>query len=81
MKSRMEMLMIGTVILLAIAFFPAMGGAAEPIKIVDLNPISGVMKDIGDRYQLGIKFAVEEVTASGGIKGRPIMMFYDDSQV
>lgn len=81
MRNKNEMWMRVAVILSAIAFLPAMGGAAEPIKIVDLNPISGVMKDIGDRYQLGIKFAVEEINASGGINGRPIKMFYDDSQV
>jgi branched-chain amino acid transport system substrate-binding protein len=81
MRNKIEMWIMIAGILLAITFLPALGRTAEPIKIVDLNPISGVMKDIGDRYQLGIKFAVEEINASGGINGRPVKMFYDDSQV
>jgi branched-chain amino acid transport system substrate-binding protein len=60
---------------------PGLGLAAEPIKMVALDPISGVMKDIGDRFHMAIKFAVEEINASGGLLGRPIKMFYDDSQL
>ncbi len=41
-----RMVPVGT-FLLASAFLPGPLGAAEPIKIVDLNPISGVMKGIG----------------------------------
>jgi branched-chain amino acid transport system substrate-binding protein len=66
---------------MTISLFPLTGRTAEPIKMADINPLSGVMKDIGDRYQLGIKFAVDEINASGGLLGRPIKMFYDDSQV
>ncbi len=60
---------------------PSLGNSAEPIKMAALDPLSGVMKDIGDRYHLGIKFAVEEINATGGILGRPIKMFLDDSQL
>jgi len=49
--------------------------------MVALDPLSGVMKDIGDRYHLGIKFAVEEINTAGGLLGRPIKMFLDDSQL
>jgi len=55
--------------------------AAEPIKMVSLEPTSGVMKDIGDRMHLGIKFAVEEINAAGGLNGRMIKMLYDDTQL
>jgi branched-chain amino acid transport system substrate-binding protein len=60
---------------------PSPGNPAEPIPMLALDPLSGVMKDIGDRYQLGIRFAVEEINAGGGLLGRPIKMFYDDSQL
>jgi branched-chain amino acid transport system substrate-binding protein len=59
----------------------SVGISAEPIPMLALDPLSGVMKDIGDRYQLGIRFAVEEINAAGGLLGRPIKMFYDDSQL
>ena len=69
------------VLILATICTPSLGESAEPIKMLALDPLSGVMKDIGDRYQLGIKFAVEEINSGGGLLGRPIKMFYDDSQV
>ena len=69
------------VVMLALIFNPSVGESAEPIKMLSLDPLSGVMKDIGDRYHLGIKFAVEELNATGGILGRPIKMFLDDSQL
>ena len=62
-------------------FVISSGITAEPIKILDLNPISGTMKDVGDRYQLGVKFAVDEINESGGLLGRPVKVFYDDSQL
>ena len=66
---------------MTLILFPMAGGAAEPIKMVEINPQSGVMKDVGDRHQLGVKFAVDEINAAGGLLGRPIKMFYDDSQL
>lgn len=53
----------------------------EPIKILALDVTSGAFKDIGDRYQMGVKFAVEEINASGGINGRQIQLLIDDSQL
>ncbi len=81
MKNRIGILVLTTLFGVAMALIPSPVRGAEPIKMADLNPISGVMKDIGDRYQLGIKFAVEEINAAGGLLGRPVKMFYDDSQV
>jgi ABC-type branched-subunit amino acid transport system substrate-binding protein len=52
-----------------------------PIKILALDVTSGAFKDIGDRYQMGVKFAVDEINASGGINGRPITLLVDDSQL
>lgn len=70
-----------TFLILLVLIIPSIGNAAEPIAMLALDPLSGVMKDIGDRYQLGIRFAVEEINAAGGVLGRPIKMFYDDSQL
>lgn len=81
MKRRIGILILANLFGVTMAFIASAGRGAEPIKMVDLNPISGVMKDIGDRYLLGIRFAVEEINAAGGLLGRPIKIFYDDSQV
>ena len=53
----------------------------DPIKILALDVTSGAFKDIGDRYQMGVKFAVGEINASGGIGGRQISLMIDDSQL
>jgi len=66
---------------ITLTLLPMAGRAAEPIKMVEINPQSGVMKDVGDRHQLGIKFAVDEINSAGGLLGRPIKMFYEDSQL
>jgi len=72
--------------LMAVAFLvlwmqPSPGFSAEPIKMVCLETISGTMKFVGDAYAYGIKFAVEEINAAGGLMGRPIEMIYDDHQM
>lgn len=81
MKRKVAMGIGVAIVMSAVIFSPSLGKAAEPIKMLALDPLSGVMKDIGDRYHLGIKFAVEEINAAGGILGRPVKMFLDDSQL
>lgn len=55
--------------------------AAEPIKILALDVLSGPFKDEGEQYIAGVRFAVEEINKSGGINGRPIDLIVDDSQL
>jgi branched-chain amino acid transport system substrate-binding protein len=69
------------VFVVVFSFLAAVGHTAEPVKMVSLEPTSGVMKDIGDRMHLGVRFAVEEINAAGGLNGRPIKMLYDDTQL
>ena len=70
-----------SILLIILAIFPLSGGTAEPIKMIEISPLSGVMKDIGDRNQIGTKFAVDEINRAGGLLGRPIKMFYEDNQL
>ena len=81
MRKNAVVAICAVVFALSFAAFPPEGKGAEPIKMVEINPQSGVMKDVGDRHQLGVKFAVDEINAAGGLLGRPIKMFYDDSQL
>ena len=58
------------------------GWAAErPIRILYLDALSGPAKDNGDRYLLGLQFAIEEVNAQGGLLGRKVEVIAEDSQV
>ena len=81
MKKNTVMGFLIKAILLTLVFFPSSGRTAEPIRVLDLDPASGVMKDIGERNYLGVEFAVEEINASGGLLGRPLKLFLDDSQL
>lgn len=45
------------------------------------EPLSGVMKDVGDRYVEGVKFAVEKINAKGGVLGKKLKVVAEDSQL
>ncbi len=60
---------------------PRAAAAAEPIRILGLDVTSGPFKDIGERYLMGVKFAVDEINRSGGINNRPVELLLDDSQL
>jgi branched-chain amino acid transport system substrate-binding protein len=55
--------------------------AADTVNIVAIDPLSGPMKDIGDRTVWGLQFAVEETNAAGGLLGKQIRLIIEDSQM
>jgi len=67
--------------LAALVHLPQVGKSAETINMLALDTTSGGMKNVGDRLHYGIKFAVEEINAKGGLLGSQIKVFYDDSQL
>ena len=50
------------------------------IKIGAINPMSGPLAVYGLEYSRGIKMAVEEINAEGGINGKPIEVIYEDDK-
>lgn len=52
---------------------------AGPIKIGHLTPQTGFLGALGEYAVMGIKMAVDEVNASGGVMGRPIELISEDS--
>lgn len=50
-----------------------------PIKIGHLTPMTGFLGALGDYAVQGIKMAVEEINAGGGVLGRPIDLITEDS--
>src|SRR5208337_5007443 len=44
-------------------------------------PISGTMKDVGDRTVWGVQFAVDETNAAGGLLGKQIKLISEDTQM
>ena len=54
--------------------------AKDPIKVAVLMPMSGPAAVMGDFALSGVKLALEEWNAKGGVLGRPIEMILQDSQ-
>lgn len=70
----------GLICLLAMAL-PVRALAARPIKVLAIDVLSGPFKSVGTQYQLGVRFAVKQINRSGGIDGRPVKVFYANSEL
>jgi branched-chain amino acid transport system substrate-binding protein len=54
--------------------------AAEPIKIGEVDPMTGKEAAFGQSTQKGVTMAVEEINARGGLLGRPLAVVLEDNQ-
>ena len=54
--------------------------AAEPIRIGEIEPLTGKEAAFGQAAHKGIVMAVEEINARGGILGRPLVVITEDNQ-
>jgi branched-chain amino acid transport system substrate-binding protein len=61
-------------------FFHIPHALAVPIRIGEINPLTGKLAKHGTEIHEGILFAVEEVNARGGIKGNPVELISRDDQ-
>lgn len=55
-------------------------GAAEPIKIGVISPLTGAWTVYGKAHISGFELAVEEINAAGGALGRPLEIVVGDSK-
>lgn len=56
--------------------------ALEPIRIAIINPQTGDFSSLGQWEHKGVKLAVDEANATGGVHGRPIeLSVFDDEGV
>jgi len=61
MSAPMKALLLAMVVVLGNAAGPLCADGAEPIKILNLDVLSGPFKDTGERFSLAVKFAVDEI--------------------
>jgi branched-chain amino acid transport system substrate-binding protein len=54
--------------------------AAEPITIGEINPRTGLLAVQGTAVHQGIRLAIEEANARGGVAGRPITLLSRDDE-
>jgi branched-chain amino acid transport system substrate-binding protein len=66
--------------LVALPFAPALAQAAEPIKIGEYASLTGKDATFGQSQDKGIKLAMEEINAAGGVLGRPLEVIAEDNQ-
>jgi len=69
-------------ILIAAAFGPAgvQPASAQPIKIAFLSSLSGPFTPWGIQVRDGMKLAIAEVNAAGGVNGRPMELVERDDR-
>ena len=63
-----------------LALFAAPALAQAPIKIVGLVELSGTGATSGTNFDNGVKLAVKEINAAGGILGRQVQYTSGDTQ-
>lgn len=73
-----------TIFVLGAIFFFLLTGSglpADTYKIVHIDPFSGPFKELGDRHLIATQFAVDEINAQGGLLGKKVELFNEDSQL
>src|SRR5450830_267915 len=64
----------------AILMYSSLGMAAEPIKIGVSGPFTGGSAPMGVSMRDGVKLAVAEVNAKGGVLGRQLQVIERDDE-
>ena len=54
--------------------------AAEPIKIGEIEPLTGKEAAFGQSSHRGVQMALDEINARGGVLGRPLVIVAEDNQ-
>lgn len=54
--------------------------AAEPIKLGEIDPLTGKEAAFGQQAHRGILMAIDEINAAGGVLGRPLAVVAEDTQ-
>lgn len=78
MKAK-TLLALCVVIGLGIFVLAGSGYAEDVYKIGLIEPLSGNLAVYGQNIQKGVDLAVERINAAGGIKGKKIVMVYEDN--
>lgn len=55
-------------------------GAADPVKIGVVTPLTGTYASIGQQVRWGLELAAKEVNAKGGVLGRPLELVFEDEE-
>ncbi|VTU26671.1 Aliphatic amidase expression-regulating protein [Variovorax sp. PBL-H6] len=73
-------LIAGSLASVSMAGFPFIARAADPIKLGILLPYSGGLELFGQQGEQGVRMAVEECNATGGVLGRQVEIVKADDK-
>ena len=79
MTSRRNVLKAGAASALALGFPAIVRAQSDKIKIGHLTPLTGFLGALGEYAVKGLRMAVEEINASGGVMGRQLDVMSEDS--
>jgi len=63
-----------------VVFFGGTPAGGEPIRIGVLEPLTGASSSVGLGALRGFQVAVQQLNAEGGILGRPVVLFAEDTE-
>jgi len=69
-----------SVVVAAAAMSAAMAVSAQPVQVIGLVELSGAGATAGTNFNNGVKMAVKEINAAGGLAGKPIEYTAHDTQ-
>lgn len=75
-------LVVAVLVVVAIIFEDGGGGpmTTQPVKIGALMPTTGALQVYGEASINGLRLAIDEVNAAGGVLGRPVELSFGDTQ-
>ena len=69
-----------SMVVAAAAVSAAMAASAQPVQVIGLVELSGAGATAGTNFNNGVKMAVKEINATGGLAGKPIEYTAHDTQ-
>jgi branched-chain amino acid transport system substrate-binding protein len=66
--------------LILFAGLPIWAGAADTVKIGQVDPFSGAFESLGRTFHTGVQFAVDEQNAKGGLLGKKVEIIKEDDE-
>ncbi len=69
-----------SMVVAAAAVSAAMAASAQPVPVIGLVELSGAGATAGTNFNNGVKMAVKEINAAGGLAGKPIEYTAHDTQ-